>query len=203
MSGASRTWVFLRHGESTANAARIVSGWDDVALTPQGERQARAAGAALAEVPLVHAVSSDLRRARDTARLALEARAAARSEALALSLEGRLRERNLGRWQGQPYPRLRDTGEMQTLLAWSGRPPGGESNADLAWRVVGALADLDARLTPGSALVVAHGGVIRAVLGLLDGTPRDDIAKEHIPNAVPLPREVASGRWEALLAALA
>jgi broad specificity phosphatase PhoE len=192
--------VFLRHGESAANAAGVVSGWDDVPLTPRGEAQARSAGIALAAgAPLRHAVTSDLRRAHHTASGALAALAEAGSPAPALQVEGRLRERNLGRWQGRPYAQLRETGESETLVSWGGRPPGGESNADLAWRVLGALADLEDRLGRGAILVVAHGGVIRAVLGLLDGVPRDALAKAHIPNARPLSRAVAPGTWAALM----
>jgi len=196
-------WVFLRHGESAANAAGVVSGWDDVPLTAVGEDQARSAGVALAAgEPLRHAVTSDLRRAHRTATGALAALTEAGGPAPPLHVEGRLRERNLGRWQGRAYAHLRETGESETLVSWSDRPPGGESNADLAWRVLGALADLEDRLGPGATLVVAHGGVIRAVLGLLDGVPRDALAKAHIPNARPLARAVAPGTWAALMRGL-
>ena len=67
------TWLFLRHGESVANAARRLSGWEDVALTPAGEDQAKVAGAELSQWPLARVLSSDLRRARRTAAIALEA----------------------------------------------------------------------------------------------------------------------------------
>ena len=29
-------WIFLRHGESVANAGGFLAGWDDVPLTPLG-----------------------------------------------------------------------------------------------------------------------------------------------------------------------
>ena len=69
------TWVFLRHGESTANRARQLSGWEDVALTALGRAQARDAGRALWAEGLCfdRVLSSDLVRAHDTATLALEA----------------------------------------------------------------------------------------------------------------------------------
>lgn len=197
-------WVFLRHGESVANAAGVVSGWDDVPLTAAGVVEARAAGVALAAGgPLRHAVTSDLLRAHDTALAALGAMGDVGGEAPPLQVEGRLRERNLGRWQGLPYAQLRATGESETLVSWAGRPPGGESNADLAWRVLGALADIEVQQGVGATLVVAHGGVIRAVLGLLDGVPREALAKAHIPNARPMERVVARGTWASLMDSVA
>jgi len=36
--------VLLRHGESTANKANVYTGWNDVALTDKGRKQAKKAG---------------------------------------------------------------------------------------------------------------------------------------------------------------
>ena len=36
--------IFVRHGETDWNAARIYQGWTDVPLNALGERQARAVG---------------------------------------------------------------------------------------------------------------------------------------------------------------
>jgi len=40
--------VLLRHGESAWNAANVFTGWIDVELSEQGEKQAQRAGALLA-----------------------------------------------------------------------------------------------------------------------------------------------------------
>lgn len=62
---------FLRHGEAIPHGAKADS---DRELTPRGERQAQAAGQALARlgVEFEHCYSSPKIRARDTARLACE-----------------------------------------------------------------------------------------------------------------------------------
>jgi broad specificity phosphatase PhoE len=65
------TWILIRHGESTANLARRLSGWHDVELTKKGIGQARSAGALIADHPIDRVISSDLRRAADTARHAM------------------------------------------------------------------------------------------------------------------------------------
>ena len=61
--------VLIRHGQTTSNASGLLVGRSDPALTPLGERQARSL------VPLLDGVrsvwSSPLRRARDTAALAI------------------------------------------------------------------------------------------------------------------------------------
>ncbi len=61
------TIYLVRHGEVLFNEKDIISGWSDSFLTTRGQEQARAAGAALAEVDFDAVLSSDLGRARDTA----------------------------------------------------------------------------------------------------------------------------------------
>ncbi|HMV68138.1 MAG TPA: histidine phosphatase family protein, partial [Myxococcota bacterium] len=67
-----RRWLLVRHAESVANAGRWFSGHTDVPLSERGEAQARALGDELGEVARV--VTSDLRRAWDTAQIALGGR---------------------------------------------------------------------------------------------------------------------------------
>ena len=68
--------------------------------------------------------------------------------------------------------------------------------------MVGALAAHEAAGVSGSVLFVAHGGVIRTLLGLLDGEPLAEIGKTHVANATPLRRVVGDGAWQALFAEL-
>ena len=44
MTGAARTLVLLRHGQSTWNRKNRFTGWVDVGLTERGEHEAAAAG---------------------------------------------------------------------------------------------------------------------------------------------------------------
>ncbi len=61
--------IFIRHGQTTTNAQRLLVGRSDPELTELGERQARALRRLVEGVEEVW--TSPLRRARDTARLAL------------------------------------------------------------------------------------------------------------------------------------
>jgi broad specificity phosphatase PhoE len=61
--------ILIRHGQSTANAQSLLVGRTDAELTDRGRDQARALAHALVDVEVV--LSSPLRRARETAELAL------------------------------------------------------------------------------------------------------------------------------------
>lgn len=183
------TWIFVRHGESVANAEGWFSGHRDVDLTPRGEDQARQAGEQLRAIRPDRIWSSDLLRAERTARIALEGRD------LPIVTTPALRERTLGAWEGRDRATMRANGTFAHILTWEGRPPGGESQADLARRVLPWLAEVD---TPGVHLAFAHGGVIRVLTALLDDEPVDDIGRRVIDNAEICRRDVAPGQWKAL-----
>lgn len=183
-------WTFLRHGESVANAEGWLSGHRDVPLTERGVAQAIAAGRALRDHPFGQAWTSDLQRAHHTARLVLADRAEP-----ALQISAALRERKLGVLEGRDKQSLRDDGGMAVLVTWDGRPAGAESHRDLAIRALPFLAGIDGR---GDTLLVAHGGLIRVLVGLIDGTPLTALGKVTYDNAVPVHRDVPVGRWAEL-----
>lgn len=192
-------WVFLRHGESEANRGRVFSGHRDVALTAHGRRQAIAAGPKVAAMlegrPLSAAWSSDLQRARETAVCALQAA----EINLPLMEHPALRERCLGDWEGQAIDPIKASSAGQLLVSWEGRAPNGESLADVAKRAVNALASIQ---TEGCILLVGHGGLIRALLGLIDGTPLNEIGRVNIPNATPIARDLHANQWARIANAL-
>ena len=163
--------LLIRHARSTWNEEGRWQGWADAPLSASGEAQARALGEMLAGtgVAFAGAVSSDLARSADTARIV--------ADVLGLgdpAVEPDLRERDVGDWSG------RTTEEIE--LIWPGandawragrldRPPGGEHEPAFRARVVGAVERLAAG--PGGPLVVVtHGGVIRALERHLGGNPR-------------------------------
>ncbi|MEZ4318236.1 MAG: histidine phosphatase family protein [Myxococcota bacterium] len=183
-------WSFLRHGESVANAEGWLAGHTDAPLTPKGEREAVEAGEALRDVPFTRVLVSDLSRARRTLELALPHWDGP------VTVSAGLRERTIGDWDGMPGNALAKLGGFDVLLTWDGRPPNGESHADLADRVLRTLDGLDA---DEDTLVVCHGALMRAVLGVLDGRPRDEIGRIRYPNCALQTRQVDVGGWRALL----
>ncbi len=131
---------------------------DSPGLTTAGRAQAEQAAASLVGCGATVLLSSDLRRARQTAGIlsgALE---------LPVLTETRLRERNLGTAEG----RLSSPAMLETLGIVDDRvldphcsPTGGETVAQLYLRVTTLVAEL-CRMHPDTTVVLAtHGGVIR------------------------------------------
>ncbi|MFN7143988.1 MAG: histidine phosphatase family protein, partial [Myxococcota bacterium] len=166
-AGRPTEWIFLRHGESVANADGWLSGWEDVALTARGEVQALEAGLALAGVPLGRCLVSDLGRARHTARLALGDRR------VPVHVLGDLRERHMGALQRVSLAVCAADGSRERyLLRWDEGPPGGESRRQAVRRALASLRCWDDG-TP--TLVVGHGSVLRGVVAAFDGVSPEDL----------------------------
>jgi broad specificity phosphatase PhoE len=165
--------LLARHGETPWNAEGRYQGQMDIALSENGERQARLLGERLAGIPITRAVASPLKRARRTAELALgETRAA-----MLQSDEG-LKEIAHGDWEGLLAAEIRERDPVR-LNAWREKPEtvqmpgaGGESIVevlDRAWPAFQrACAGLGAEDT---LLVVAHDAVNRVILCRILGLP--------------------------------
>lgn len=150
---AIMVWL-ARHGETEANAARIVQR-PEIPLSARGRRQAEALARRLAEARIRLVLSSDLRRAMETAEIV------AGLTGVPLELDTGLRERDFGAVRGTPYASLSDD-----IFAPGYLPPGGESweafhaRVDEVWRrVLTRAAD-----GVGDIAVVTHGLVVGAVL---------------------------------------
>jgi broad specificity phosphatase PhoE len=146
--------LWLRHGQTALNAARIVQP-ADTPLSALGRAQAAAAAARVAALRPAALLASDLPRARQTA----EALAAATG--LPLHTGALLRERDFGAWRGRPLAEL-----PADATAHPAAPPGGESLADFLARVTRAWAQVTAwrKRLDGPLVVVSHGLLIQAML---------------------------------------
>jgi broad specificity phosphatase PhoE len=162
-----------RHGETDYNATGRMQGQLDSVLTDVGRNQAKFAVPALARFSPDIVVASDLRRATDTATTFTEA------TGVPLRVDKRLRETNLGLWQGmtsaevdEQWPGSRQ--QWQTDSTWT--PPGGESRLEVAARAAEVVSDLD-ESTEDTAVLCAHGGLITALTGHLLELPINAWAK--------------------------
>ena len=190
-----------RHGESTGNVAwraaeterleEIAIGMrdPDVPLSEAGRRQAKALGRRLAAMPPgerpTAVISSPYVRAAETARIAV-----AEVDGPPVRYDERLRDRENGAlyaltWRGI-VARFPDEAERKRLAGkFYYRPPGGESWADVALRLRGALADIDRENPDGRVLVIAHDAVVILTRYIVEGlTERQvlDIECTLVPN---------------------
>jgi 2,3-bisphosphoglycerate-dependent phosphoglycerate mutase len=110
--------VIVRHGQSQWNEQNLFTGWQDVDLSQQGEREARSAGALLvgeADLDLRVLHTSVLTRAIRTAELILET--AGRSW-LPVRRDWRLNERHYGDLTGKNKKQVAAEFGKEQLMAW-------------------------------------------------------------------------------------
>jgi 2,3-bisphosphoglycerate-dependent phosphoglycerate mutase len=207
--------ILLRHGQSQWNAKNLFTGWVDVALSSQGEAEAKRAGELLKEKNLLPDVlhTSLLTRAIYTAEIAL---GACERKWIPVSRSWRLNERHYGALQGKDKAAtLKEYGEEQFKLwrrSFDTPPPAiADSDqysqaGDIRYKDLGSelpktecLKDVVKRLMPyldneiasdlrqaKTVLVVAHGNSIRAIVKHLACISDSDIAEVNIPTGIPL-----------------
>ena len=159
--------VLVRHGETDFNATGRMQGHLDSHLTQTGLAQARAAVPAVTAFHPNVLLSSDLRRATDTAVMFAEA------TGLTLRIDKRLRETRLGEWQGLGLAEV-EAGWPGDLNIWQNdpewTPPGGEARVEVAARAAEVVAELDVECD-GTAVLCAHGGLIASLTARLLSLP--------------------------------
>jgi len=188
--------ILLRHGQSQWNLENRFTGWEDVPLSERGREEAKKAGEALRDKRIDVVYTSTLRRAVDTAKLALEA--AGRGD-MPLIMDPALNERHYGDLQGlNKAETAAKYGDEQVHIwrrSFAVRPPGdkGESLAMTIERVMPyyerhIVADL---LAEKNVMVAAHGNSLRALLYKLDKHTEETIMDVNIPTGVPIVYELA------------
>src|SRR5689334_646245 len=153
-----RRLILLRHGQTDYNVDGRMQGHLDSNLTAAGHDQAAAAAPVLAELAPDRVISSDLRRAVDTAEVV------AAACGLPVKFDPRLRETHLGHWQGRTVAEI-DRDYPGAIAAWRSdpawAPPGGESRFAVVARSRPVVDELDAEFADSEAsstvLLVAHG----------------------------------------------
>jgi len=165
----------VRHGRASGNRQGRYVGRSDPPLTARGRREAEAVAAwfeslfaspGLRSAPQPRAVySTGFRRADCTARRI------ARRLQIPLHVEKDLRELDFGQWEGKTYAEIMSSWPRR-LWAWyeaplEVSPPGGETLRDLMDRVWAAFCGIAADSGGGRAILVTHGGPIRALLALV------------------------------------
>ena len=159
----------VRHGQTDWNLEGRYQGQSDVPLNENGLAQARSLIERLNGRTFAAVYSSDLKRARQTAK------PIANKLGLPVQIEPRLREINQGEWEGvlveDIKARYAEIWSQRTVDPASVRPPGGETVSEVAERVYAAL-DGIARLFPTErVLIVSHGLSIATAICRDKGIP--------------------------------
>jgi probable phosphoglycerate mutase len=165
--------IIWRHGNTDWNAGHRVQGQTDVPLNDLGRQQAADAAELLVKFRPDVIVSSDLRRAADTA-AALGVLTGCKVEH-----DKRLRERYFGAWQGLTMAEVAETrpDEHARWQAGEAEVGGGvETLDDLGKRVAEAfLAAADLAPPGGTVVVATHGAAARQGIGHLLGWRQEQL----------------------------
>ncbi len=208
--------VLLRHGESQWNLENRFTGWHDVNLTEQGEREGQEAGRLLKAEGFKFdvAYTSVLTRAIRTLWLALTEMD---QVWIPVHREWRLNERHYGSLQGLNKAETAEKHGDDQVLVWRRSydippPPMTKDDPGYAGKdrryanldeanipLTECLKDTVARFLPlweetiapqiksgKQVLIAAHGNSLRALIKYLDGVTEDEIIGMNVPTGMPL-----------------
>ncbi|MEM6381168.1 MAG: histidine phosphatase family protein [Pseudomonadota bacterium] len=196
----SHPLIFIRHGQTDWNKEARLQGGQDIPINALGALQAQRNGRALSELFAggafalddFHFTASPLSRCIATMGHVRDALGLAPDDGF--DRDPRLREITFGQWEGNTFAEL-EAAQADAVAAreadkWGFVPPGGESYAMLSERIAPWLESLD-RPT----LAVSHGGVMRAVRGLLFDLPSAEIPQLDTPQDRVFVYEDGQGMW--------
>jgi broad specificity phosphatase PhoE len=151
--------VLVRHGETEWSRELKHTGRTDVELTEEGKRQAQRVGEALGGRQFALVLSSPLRRALETARLA----------GFEPELCDELLEWDYGDYEGLRTVEVRE--HVPGWGIWTHPVPNGETVEQVGERADRLLEEI--RAVEGDVLVFAHGHVLRVLTARWLGLPSD------------------------------
>ena len=172
--------ILIRHGETLWNTQLRMQGSLDSDLTLKGESQIKALGEWMKEDPFDHLYCSDSRRARKTAE------AISKYTGHTLNFDKRLREKDLGIFEGLTSEEARERyPETFQLFKTAGAKyviDEGESTQQLLDRALEAIEKIRIRHPQKVAVLVTHGGVVRVLMKHVLGVPLDTPTQFMISN---------------------
>jgi isoleucyl-tRNA synthetase len=152
----SNHFFFSRHGEAENNVQGIHSNWPEVqamGLTERGKENAKSMSEAIRAMGGVDMIfASDVTRTKMTAEIASEILG------VPVQFDPRLREYNLGIYNGKRLEEFHK--DWPTQRRWLEAPEGGETYAQLQNRMLDFVTETNAKYNGKRILVVTHGDVI-------------------------------------------
>ncbi len=166
----TNTFYFARHGLAENNVRVVHSSYmenDPIDLVEEGVLQAEAMAKQLKKLGGVDLiVSSDVRRTKHTAEII------AKTLKCPIEYDARLREWNLGIWNGKPCAGMHHV--LPFDKRWTEAPEGGETWTELQKRMVAAVKDINQKYRNKRILVISHGDplwLVRQYFGSEAGYP--------------------------------
>jgi len=170
--------VFETHALSEDNERGIATGWLPGRLGERGRANAAEMGRRRRDDGIAAVFASDLRRAAQTAQIAFG------GTDIPILFDWRLRECDLGGFNGAPAAEV-----LRHRLEFCDRPfPGGESHTQAIARVVGFLADLPSRWAGRRVMLIGHLATYRGLEHAINGRTVQELVEAEF--------EWRAGGWE-------
>ncbi len=189
--------IFIRPGETDWNRDLRYQGWVAIPLNAYGVRQAQRLANYIRNIGVSALYTSDLKRAAETAHLLAE------KLGLAPIADARLRERDIGTWQGLTQKEMQSwyPVEYAEFLADPDgyRVPGGESRKNVRERILEAFNEILATNQGETIAILSHSTAINALLAeIIPGVTFGSVDVSNT-SVTTLKRE-ESGEWQLVAA---
>lgn len=175
----TKNFYFVRHGETVWNLEGKLHGHLDGSLSLNGVGQAEKVGIFLKN-KISKVYSSDLKRASSTAEIIMK------TCSVKLDEDKRLRERNLGIFQGLTFSEVKEKYPEMYYKFTSDDPdftiPQGESISQTSERINSFLNEMISKKDEDNVCVVTHDGVIKIVLQSMIGARSNSPQKIILSN---------------------
>lgn len=178
---ATTTIDILRHGKTQADD--ILRGRIDVPLSDSGyqQMQSRVAPYVQPAAPWQQVITSPLQRCQRFAEHIVE------QHQTTMTIDQGFLEMDYGDWDGRRFEDLRAENPVLFTQVWrephNYSPPNGETFQDFSARITRAWDSLIEQFSGQHVLLICHGGVIRALLGMIMQTPLSSLSRIEVPFA--------------------
>ena len=172
--------ILIRHGETDWNSQQRMQGHSNSDLSEVGRGQIQALGELMKNVSFDHIYSSDSLRARQTAE------AITQYSGHTLQFDQRIREKNLGVFEGLTSTEAKERHpEVYRLFKTAGANyviDEGESTQQLLERALEFIEEIRLRHPQERVVMVTHGGVVRVLMKYALGLSIDSPTRFIIKN---------------------
>jgi isoleucyl-tRNA synthetase len=164
-------YFILRHGEADSNKMDVASSYPeklDIRLTARGRKQIEKASSELKKKKIDFIFSSDLRRTKETAEIISQ------KIKLPVKYDKRLRERDMGVFNGEPVEKFREfIGDKTNKFGKA--PEKGENLSDVRKRMMDFVLELEKKHKNKNILIVGHGDPLWVLEGAAQGLDEKEI----------------------------
>ncbi len=183
-------YFILRHGHSCRQMKQIIVCWPEkikCLLTKKGETQIKKAAIELAKKKIDIIYCSDLLRTKQTAEIV------AKKLGISIKTDPRLREINLGIYNGLPSSEFFKDFPRGRIELFHKRPPKGETWTDCKERVFNFMKEIDKKHKNKTVLIVSHGDPLWLLEGMMKGLSTGELLEEKNKQAYVKP-----GEWRSI-----